>query len=239
MRFFILHGLASRPADWSAVRRLLPGAGFHIPDIDYLCPAVASLPHLAESALASAPPAFASPDTVLVGNSLGGLLALILGRRFSRLVLLSSHLGLESGFLGRGRKSFERELARVFRDPGNLPPELVADYRALWRSFIHDRGNLRRLARLKTLVQAFDPHPLYQALAPRISLVSGLDDALTPVAALAELSRSHPPMTLTVIKDCGHAVPYEQPRPLADILARIAQGGKAGGSAPGTPARRE
>lgn len=154
MKFICLHGLAGDPGDWDGVKAALPHAHFHTPRIDYFDESHQSMVELAEKIRAELPPAFAVPETVLVGNSLGGVLSLSLGEAFRRVVLVSSHIETGAQYmLGRTKKSFEAELKRVFHKQEALTEEQIKGYETMWLDYTRSRKKVAQMRRIKKNAQ--------------------------------------------------------------------------------------
>lgn len=225
----LLHGLAGAASDFDAARGLLDNVPSHAPTIDYLDTPGLDIEDLAAAVYDNLPPMFCSPEAVVAGNSLGGVLALALGFDFSRVILISSHIEFSSARLARGEAGFRNELERIFHDADRLTPEMVGDYRKKWRQTIRDRAALGRLRELKKQTRAFDYHHRYSRLQDRILLVCGRQDRISPLPAFEKLTQRYPAMRLSVIEDCGHAVPLEKPGELARLLeAETRPGAPAG-----------
>jgi pimeloyl-ACP methyl ester carboxylesterase len=227
MHCLLLHGLAGEPSDWDAAAALLPGWDARVPRLDYL--GADSLDALARDVAAALPTAFLERGFLVAGNSLGGLLALALGRALDgpaspvrRLVLAGTHLRTASGRLDRGNATVRRELERIFHDPGRLSAEQVRRYERTWAAFTGSRQAFRGLRRVKAMIRAFDQAPAWRALQHRTLLLCGRHDRLSPLPWFHELHARYPGLRLRVLERCGHAVPLERPRLLASLLAREA-----------------
>jgi pimeloyl-ACP methyl ester carboxylesterase len=214
-----LHGLAGDPEDWDGVAARLDGVETLAPRVEYLAEGVGSLPELADRVRAGLPAGWRG--RTVVGNSLGGMLALAMageGVDLRRLVLVGSHLSTGFGFLRRDRRAVRDEIARIFHEPHRLSEERVRHYEAKWAELVGSRRAFGRLRGLKRAVQGFDAAPLYERLQERIVLVCGLHDRLSPLAEFRSLQARYPGMRLEVVDRCGHAVPLERPGRLASIL---------------------
>ncbi|THB66313.1 MAG: alpha/beta fold hydrolase [Desulfovibrio sp.] len=218
MNVVFLHGLAGESRDFSEVAALLKGWRVITPAIDYFSGKFVSLPELAGQVAEELPQDLDTAQSLVVGNSLGGMLALALAGRFGRVLLAGAHIRTQSGFVGRGRKMLHTELGRIFHDPSLLTPEQVARYEERWKQFASSRELVRRLKPLKRMLGEFCGSRLYQEHQDRIHLVCGESDSISPVEVCRELQAAYPAMELTVLERCGHAVPLEQPKALADVL---------------------
>lgn len=237
---WFLHGNLGTPADWEAVRRLLPG------DTGQACP----LFRLLEQAPLSLPEAGErlaghilshDPAPLLCGYSLGGRLALhaYLSRpaAWKGLILLGAHPGLEDRHDAAARReSDERWAARlknlpweefyrtwtaqpVFRgdSPTPRPEPDPAEKEAMIRAFrcwsLGTQENL--LPRLK---QAFA-----REHTPCLLLTGELDAKFTALSA--RLARELPGAQHVVLPGAGHRLPLQCPgavaRLLGDFLSRL------------------
>lgn len=221
MRCIFLHGLAGEPEDFAAVRVHLSGWRVAAPAIDYFSGRFESLDDLARMVRKSLAPEFQDPSCLVIGNSLGGVLALALAKNYVHAVLAGSHIRMSSGFVGRGSGVLATELARIFHDPARLSAARIRRYEERWQAFASSRAKLRQLRPLKRMVQSFDGHGLYRRLQGRLTLVCGASDAISPLDCCKELVAQYPGMGMEVLEDCGHAVPIERPQALARVLRRV------------------
>lgn len=219
MNGLFLHGLAGDPWDWAGVIRHLPGVTACTPRINYFDDAIDSLEVLADSVQEVVPPTNSGEKTIVVGNSLGGMLALAMGDAFDRIVLVASHLSTSQGFLGRGAKTVRREIGRIFHNPEQLHEVQIRGYENKWDSFTRSRERFRRLAVLKRMCNRFSPEELFARTQSKITFVCGENDAISPLKEFEKLLSRFPNARLAVFPGCGHAVPLEQPRELARVLA--------------------
>jgi len=218
MHLLLLHGLAGAPEDWCATVSHLPGARALTPRLNYLSMCTGGLPVMAKALLHSLPPWFEPHRAVIAGNSLGAALALLAGAPFARIVLVAPHMRIIHGRLDRGMQTVRRELARIFHAPDRLHALQVREYERLWRRASATRQGLSKLRQLKRRVQSFDLDEHLSQNAQKVLLVSGRDDALTPLPLLRSLHWKHPGMELRVLESCGHAVPLERPKALAQLI---------------------
>lgn len=225
MNILFLHGLAGSPLDWCGTMAHLPGARALTPRINYLAADGQELRGLAERLLHSLPPWFDTTQGVVVGNSLGAALALLLGERFARIMLVAPYVPLPGGRLLMGRleggvSMVRRELGRVFHAPHKLHALQVREYERLWFAIRATRRKVKRLRLLKRNASGFEFEERVARYSDKIALVCGRGDVVSPLARVHTLLERHPEVRLHVLEHCGHAVPLERPRALARLLER-------------------
>jgi pimeloyl-[acyl-carrier protein] methyl ester esterase len=237
----LLHGWGLSPAVWSSLRPLLadfpeisapwlPGHGpaelAHGPDLaDWTDLLVPDLPDQA----------------LMVGWSLGGLIALDLARRHPRKVARLALIGATPRFVAGPDwpHGLAAETVQGFRDG------FAADPGATLRRFValQTVGDARRKAVALALSDALPP--LGEEHAPALAdglrllaetdlrdglaeirqpvrLLHGEGDALMPAAAATWLADQFPNGRLTLLTDCGHAPFLSRPADCATLLAGFA-----------------
>lgn len=173
----------------------------------------------------------------LLGNSLGGSLALLLARdypeRFPALVLLAPAVAvsrlprffypLRLPLLGAALAAFlgpwtaKVALYRAYHRRELITPEVIAGYAPVFRTLAN------RLA-LRRLIQGLDPLPLSQveALLPQlpqpICLIWGKEDHILPVSQGLWLKDRLPRAELHVLPEVGHAPQEEAPALVNEII---------------------
>ena len=205
--------------NWDATLAPVARAGYHalaprLPIYD-APPGQTGVPGLAD-AVAGFLERVAGGPCVLVGNSLGGHVAIAVAHRYpqqvSRLVL-SGASGLGEVALGTGTpRRFSRDFVRertafTFFDPAHATDALVDRMLAL----LADRARLTRLVAVArsardTRVEAWLP-----LIACPTLLVWGRDDRITPPAVARSFARLLPDSRLVLLPRCGHAPMIEQP----------------------------
>jgi len=169
-------------------------------------------------------------DITLLGNSLGGHVALIYVLSHPSIVrsmVLTGSSGLyENAFGGsfprRGSYDFIKEKVEfTFYDPETATKELVDDvYR-----IINDRHSvIRILAMAKSAIRHNMKKDLHKINIP-VALIWGKDDKITPPEVAVEFNELLPDSELHWIDKCGHAPMMERPeefnRVLKGFLERI------------------
>lgn len=179
----------------------------------------ASLPAMAEAALALAPPTFA-----LVGHSMGARIALEVFRlapeRVERLALLDTGVHMP----GPG----EAEKRRALRDLGRregmtalvdawLPPMVHPDRRgdpALMgplRQMCVEAGVEAYARQIEALIARPDPRPLLPTIACPTLVATGRQDEWSPPEQHEAIADAIPDAELIIFEHCGHMAPAEAP----------------------------
>ncbi|MBD3173762.1 MAG: alpha/beta fold hydrolase [Armatimonadia bacterium] len=155
---------------------------------------------------------------VVVGNSLGGHVALDLALRRPDLVRALTLTG-SSGLFERG---FEKGVPRhpdrdwiadrlghsIFYDPGKLTDEMVDEA----MDVLESRENRLRLIRIAASAKRSNlAEELHQVSVPTL-LVWGRQDRVTPLEVAEQFEDSIPRARLVLVDECGHAPMLEQPR---------------------------
>ena len=162
-------------------------------------------------------------DVVLLGNSLGGHIALYYVKQYpndvSALVLTGSS-GLYENSMGknyprRGDKEFVRNKTRdVFYNPEIATDELVEQV----YDVINDRNSLvRTLAIAKSAVRHNMAKDLPNVKQPTC-LIWGKQDTVTPPEVAEDFHKLLPDSDLYWINNCGHAAMMETPEEFNGIL---------------------
>jgi pimeloyl-ACP methyl ester carboxylesterase len=169
-------------------------------------------------------------DVTLLGNSLGGHVALIYVLSHPSVVksmVLTGSSGLyENAFGGsfprRGSYDFIKEKVEyTFYDPKTATKELVDEV----FETVNDRHKvIRILAMAKSAIRHNMKKDLPKIEMP-VSLIWGREDKITPPEVAIEFSQELPDAELHWIEHCGHAAMMEQPeefnRLLKGFLERI------------------
>tara|TARA_R110001592_G_scaffold307299_2_gene580725 strand:+ start:249155 stop:249922 length:768 start_codon:yes stop_codon:yes gene_type:complete len=159
----------------------------------------------------------------LLGNSLGGHIALVFSKnypeRVKRLILTGSS-GLYENAMGgsfprREDKSFIRKkVAETFYDPEVATDELVDECFEI----VNNRG---KLIRILTLAKSAIRHNMAKDLPNfkmPVCLIWGKNDTVTPPEVAEEFHSLIPNSDLFWIDKCGHAAMMERPTTFNEIL---------------------
>ncbi len=153
---------------------------------------------------------------VLIGNSLGGHIALLYALAYPQVVealVLTGSSGIYevemgSSTLRRRDREFIRERAALtFFDPIHATDELVDEMFEI----VNNRGRAFRLIKMARSAQTETvTDRLSQILAPTL-LVWGKNDTITPPDVAKEFESRIPTSKLVFIDKCGHAPMLERP----------------------------
>ena len=215
----LLHGLLGAPSDWDGVRPRFEAAGHAVyaPALPTTTGAPASVAALAEQT-AERVRARPTGPVVLVGNSLGGHLAVLLAGLLRdapgvHAVVLTGASGLYEVPLGAStprrhdRAYLRARIAETFFDPAHATDALVARVHAA----VSARDPLRGLLRLARATRhPLTPADLAAVRAPAL-LVWGRDDRVTPPSVAEAYARALPDARLVWLDRCGHAPMIEHP----------------------------
>ena len=221
----LLPGLACDAALWRDQLPALCAAGY-APRVSDVHQRHATLPDMARALLAE----HAGP-LVLIGHSMGGMLALHMHRaapeRIAALALLSSSARADTPELIRLRSDaiveFERGRAEdVLRanamfafHPGHAQDRArVDDYVAE----ILRIGADQLIAQNRAVMARADMRPWLTAIACPLLLACGDEDLLTPLEHSREIAQAVPHARLEVVAQAGHLLPWEQPERVNALL---------------------
>lgn len=161
----------------------------------------------------------------LLGNSLGGHVALVYSKRHPdqvRTLILTGSSGLyENAFGGsfprREDKEFIRKkVAVTFYDPKFTTDELVEECFVT----VNDRAKLIRILSLAKSAIRHNMADALPKLAMPVCLIWGKQDSITPPHVAEEFHALIPNSELYWIDKCGHAAMMEQPEAFNAILDR-------------------
>lgn len=186
---------------------------------------------------------------VLIGTSMGGLMAMIMGSlspsAYRGIVLndvgpVLEVAGLEriSGYVGRTAAVTDWDSAAAYCEMTNgyaFPGYDVADWSAFARRlFIEDEAGIPRLAYDPAIAAGLageqptavppDLWPMWDALAPLpiLTIRGGISDILS-AETLAEMARRHPDMKAVEVPSVGHAPMLDEPEAVAAIESYLAE----------------
>ena len=236
----LLPGLASDAGLWREQLPALAARHFvHVSDVHFRFD---SLPEMAAALLAEAP-----PGAVLVGSSMGGMLALEAARqqpgRVRAIALLGSSARADTPeqirlrtdacalfAAGRMDEVLRANLPFAFHGGGAGREHLVDGYFEM----IHRAGPQALVRQNRAVMARADLRATLPALRCPLLVVCGRSDLLTPPECSQEIAAAVPGAELVLLDDCGHLLTMEQPeavnRLLLDWLASLPPLG-----APGRP----
>jgi pimeloyl-ACP methyl ester carboxylesterase len=169
------------------------------------------------------------PDqpTILVGNSLGGWIAMLLAleepRRTSRIIVVNGG-GLKGDradlTLTPANREEARNLVSALRDPGSaFVPDFVLD--DLVRQ--SESGPIARLSADPRSMEKYLLEGRIQQIHVPVDLVWGESDRVLDVGYARRMAEQIPAVRLTLIPHCGHAPQQECPQRFAAALMKILQ----------------
>jgi len=166
--------------------------------------------------------------SVLVGNSLGGHVALLLALRHPQdtaaLVLAGAsgiyEVDMGTSTLRRRDREFIRErAARTFYDPAHATDELVDEMLAL----VNNRKRALRLLKMARSAQSETvTESLSHITAPTL-LIWGANDEITPPDVAHEFQSRLGNAELKFIDECGHAPMIEHPKSFNELTLDFLQ----------------
>jgi pimeloyl-ACP methyl ester carboxylesterase len=198
-------------------------------DHDVICPGFldhGSIEAMARDMLARAPERFS-----LAGHSMGGRVALEIAarapERLERLALLNTGFrparpGEAEGRSRLIRIALEEGMAALARHwlPPMLAPHRVRDEALMARlTAMIERATPRLFQRqIGALLTRPNAHRGLHAIPCPTAVIVGRQDAWSPFAQHEEMAVAIPRSYLSVIEDCGHMSPAEQPEAVAEAL---------------------
>jgi pimeloyl-ACP methyl ester carboxylesterase len=224
-RVILLPGLASDAALWRHQVPALTAAGHtvHISDAHARADSL--------SAMARAVLAEHEGPLVLVGTSMGGILALEVFRqapqRVAALALLGSSarpdtpemVTLRSAAVlefeqGRMDEVLRANVPFAFHPSRQADAALVSDY----FDMVHRAGSAQLVRQNRAIMARPDSRPLLRRLQCPVLVVCGDADALTPPECSREVAAAVPKAELHVLPACGHLLTWEQPEAVNALL---------------------
>ena len=164
-------------------------------------------------------------SAVLIGNSMGGHIALIFAKEHPEMVdgmILTGSSGLFENSLGssfprRGDKDYIRtKTEEVFYDPKVATNELVDKVFAIANNRI---SVLKLLGYAKSAIRHNMANDIPN-LKQQTCLIWGSNDKVTPPHVAEEFHKLLPNSELNWIKKCGHAAMWEHPKPFSEIVLK-------------------
>lgn len=162
---------------------------------------------------------------VFVGNSLGCVLAQKLTAPRAGYVLSAPPFDYDNATTPIERGKSEAYIKTLYYNHGTLRDEerFVASATAKLDQMMANRGMIRRLRSLRAQCLAFTGQDQLHAQSGQIQFVIGAQDFTTPTDAFKSYYKvKAPKAAVSVLKDCGHAIPVEQPTKFANIIAKRA-----------------
>ncbi len=228
----LLHGMLGDVDNWDATVPALAAAGYHVL-VPLLPVYTASHTHTSVKGLTEYVlrflDAYCPQPCVLMGNSLGGHVAVCVAARRPasvRALVLCGASGLGEVSIGtttprRFSRAFVRDrTAFTFHDPAHATDSLVTRMMAL----LADRASLTRLIAMARSARDTHIGQLLTTLQMPTLLVWGAQDRLTPLDVAHRFHALIPNSTLQIVDACGHAPMIEQPERFNAIARSFLQG---------------
>ncbi len=221
----LLPGLASDAALWRDQQAFLAGRGtVRVTDVHARH---ATLPEMAAALLAEH-----DGPLVLVGTSMGGILALEVLRqapqRVRALALLGSSaradtpelIALRTQAIGLFEQGRMEEVLRAnvmfaFHPSKARDTALVGDYLAMMAR----AGAAQLVQQNRAIMARTDARPWLPRIRCPVLVACGADDQLTPPECSREIAAAVPGARLALLPDCGHLLTWEQPAQVNALLA--------------------
>lgn len=227
MNFVFVHGLIGEPSNWDRVVEPITARGYRcfVPEIHYFDDHSCLIEDFSKHVLDQVPDDVLNTPSVIVGNSIGCSMALYLADRFTEAFLVAPFTKMYSYTLPRSEGNIAGLLKSLVHDPSRLRENEVAKHVERYRALLDSKGrrhHLQKLRKIKAAAEAFDHAGLYAARQGKIHMVYAANDEVSPPSTFEQMKLEYPGMTLHEVPECGHAVPMEQPRLLAEILLAAA-----------------
>ncbi|MDT0675716.1 alpha/beta fold hydrolase [Autumnicola musiva] len=222
----ILHGLMGGLSNFDGVIEYFPSHGYKV--------LIPELPLYSMSLLKTSVATFAKylkefiemkgfKEVILLGNSLGGHIALVATKLYPQLVkglVITGSSGLYENAMGesyprRGDYEFIKKKAQnVFYDPEVATKEIVDEV----YETVGDRNKLvKTLAIAKSAIRHNMAKDLPKMLTPTC-IIWGKNDNVTPPEVAEDFDRLLPDSSLYWIDKCGHAAMMEHPELFNKLL---------------------
>ena len=216
------HGLIGTPGHYDPLRRALPDIGLTAPDLDFAGTDFAQITADLRKDLTARGGA-----DVIIGNSIGCVLALELGDLARHLVLSAPPFDYSNAPLSLRPRAVEAYIDTLY-DP-NCDIEDLARHRDAavqkTRALLGTRAGLRRIRRLRAISLSFAAHPGLGRHQDKTTCVIGSADFTTPPDAFAAFLQSAAPRArLHIVPDAGHCLPLEAPQALSEITSEAIEG---------------
>ena len=165
-------------------------------------------------------------SAILIGNSMGGHIGLIFGKKNPRMVdclILTGSSGLYENAMGdsfprRGDKDYiRRKTEEVFYDPKVATDELVDNVFEIASNRIKV---LKLLGYAKSAIRHNMAEDLPNLKMPTC-LIWGAEDKVTPPHVAEEFHKLLPNSELNWIPLCGHAPMWEHPKKFSEIVLKF------------------
>lgn len=221
----LLHGLFGQLSNWSSVVAYFsPDYDVHVPALPIYETAAGDQLSRLTTFLEEYIAANNLKDVILVGNSLGGHVAILYAAKHAhhvKTLVLTGSSGLYEntsmgGFPKRSTLEYIRErVAYTFHDPAMASDEMVEEVLTITR----DTRKCLTVLRAAKSAQRHYVADLLPAITSPVLLIWGANDHITPVHVAHEFKEWLPSAQLVVFDDCGHVPMMEKPYEFNQVLA--------------------
>jgi pimeloyl-ACP methyl ester carboxylesterase len=220
----LLPGLSSTPEIWDEVRTRLP-VGIQCQALENA--ALEDIDAIADRILAAAPPRFA-----LAGFSFGGYVSLAIAAkamdRIERIALIATGANADAPEAAASRKrlieiaqadyaSIDARMTKFLLHPDHAEDAAIHAKR---ERMSRDYGAARFIAQQRAAMARPARNAVLASIRVPTLIAVGREDKVTPLAQHEEMARRIPAAELVVFERCGHLVPLEAPRELAQALTK-------------------
>lgn len=216
------HGLVGSPHNWDQVLRLLPKKNIstYNPVLKYTDHALMEIIDTVK--LKCNHTIDVHSKRVAVGNSLGCLVALGVAKDVDKIILTAPPFQFDNRFIPRERGKLEAYAKSLYGKKHVLSQEeeeMFSKAALDFSQFLSSRENIQKMRRIKQEILSLNMGEILQRFQDKIHFVVGSDDQISPLDAFLKFHKETSPRSeLSIIADCGHAVPLEQPSKLAKII---------------------
>lgn len=234
-----LHGVGGGHHAWDAQLQHFPGLGYaaHAWDQPGYGHSATVEPYDLEqvcAALARLIQSLGGEPVILVGHSMGGLIAQEAYFRYPHLVRALALCFTSAAFAGGSdfAKQFVAERIGPL-DEGRSMADVAAHLMPAHRGSKSDPAGVQLAERIMAkippetyrkavqLLTTFDRRADLPKIAVPTLLIAGSDDKTAPPAIMASMQRKIPGSELVVLEGCGHLGPMDQPGPFNAALERF------------------
>lgn len=214
------HGLIGGTSNWKAVCNELRDTGVSVQnkEIGYNFLSLKKIIKESEKDLLISPK---TEKKVIVGNSLGCLIALGLAEPADKLILVAPPYETASGSLPRNPESIRDYATSLFHNKNlnETQKESIVEASAKLSFFMSNKDNLQILREIKEAILDFEMQIYISKFQDKIHFILGEDDYITPAVDFENFREKYAPKSrMTIIKKCGHAVPLERPDDVVKVI---------------------
>jgi len=195
------------------------GAKIHVPIINYFEQSIAQIVDVERARLIALRRDCSA--LVLVGNSLGCLIAAKLHDVADHLVFAGPPFHFAPGPAKFSRDGIGPFVREMYHNQNSLigHEALIADAETQVERLFSNRRMLLKIREMKLAAQSFVSSDILAPCQHKTHCLIGDHDQTTPEPAFrAFMSKTAPAAAISVLADCGHALPIEQPAAVATAV---------------------